>query len=571
MTFIDQTIVAIAVPKIQSELHLSINGVQWVVNAYLLALASMFAFGGRLADTLGHRKMVVIGIVVFTLASVACGLTPGHGSAAEAWIVTFRVIQGLGGAIMYPAALAIVVSAFPARERGRALAIFFGVSGGLTAIGPILGGYLSEWTWRAIFWVNVPVAIIALILTALARPHTETRPGRLDFRGLVLIAGGVGLAIFGLQQTQVWGWTNPVAIACMVVGVLLLVAFFYVEPQISQPLIDVSTFRIRAFLVQNIVLFISMIVFIPIFFFASIYAQVSLGDGPQEAGLYLLVFFAGFAPGVQVGGRRLDRSGAKIPVVAGCVIAAVGLALWGSSVTTLSLNSQWYYIIIAGFGLGLMLGPSNTDAINQVGRLSYGEATGVTQTTRNFGASFGLAFLGTLLVTVERNHLASRLIGLGIPSGAAHSVATTIAQNHESTPRSSVHGALATHVYHAAQLSIADGMQAVLYAMAAVMVIAAIVARVGLRPGIHVAGDANGGSAPAEPRRPRARPDLTSRSSRGSSSSAVPRGSRGGRPTRGPGSTWCRRRPSCLPIAARPAWCPRTRSRPCRRHGGPAG
>jgi MFS family permease len=155
-----QTIVSIAVPKIQSELHLSINTVQWVVNGYLLALAAMFAFGGRLSDTVGHLKMVIVGIVVFTLASIACGLTP-TGGAAAAWIITWRVIQGVGGALMYPAALAIVVAAFPVRERGRAMAIFFGVAGGLTSIGPILGGYLSEWTWRAIFWVNVPVAIIA--------------------------------------------------------------------------------------------------------------------------------------------------------------------------------------------------------------------------------------------------------------------------------------------------------------------------------------------------------------------------------------------------------------------------
>ena len=499
MTFIDQTIVSIAVPKIQNELNLSINGVQWVVNGYLLALAAMFAFGGRLADMVGHRRMVVIGIVVFTLASVACGLTPGHGSAAEAWIVTFRVIQGIGGAIMYPAALAIVVSAFPVRERGRAMAIFFGVAGGLTAIGPILGGYLSEWTWRAIFWVNVPVAIIALILTAIARPVTQTRPGRLDFRGLVLIAGGIGLAIFGLQQTQIWGWTNWAVITSMVVGVLLLVAFFYVEPRQAHPLIDVAAFRIRAFFVQNIVLFISMIVFIPIFFFASIYAQVSLGDGPQEAGLYLLVFFAGFAPGVQVGGRLLDNSGAKGPVAGGCVIATIGLALWGANVTTLNLGSQWYFIVIAGFGLGLMLGPSNTDAINQVGRLSYGEATGVTQTTRNFGASFGLAFLGTLLVTTQRNHLVTSLTGLGIPPGPAHAAATRISQTRQSVPASSLHGSLATHVYHAAQLSLADGMQAVLYAMAAVMLIAAIVARIGLRPGIHTAPDTLGEPSPASP------------------------------------------------------------------------
>ena len=139
-------------------------------------------------------------------------------------------------------------------------------------------------------------------------------------------------------------------------------------------------FPIRAFAVENVVLFTSMIVFIPIFFFASIYAQVALGDGPQEAGLYLLVFFAGFAPGVQVGGRRLDKQGAKGVVMAGCAIAAVGLALWASRVTQLSLGQQWYFIVIAGFGMGLMVGPANTDAINQVGRLSYGEATGITQT-----------------------------------------------------------------------------------------------------------------------------------------------------------------------------------------------
>ncbi len=500
MTFIDQTIVSIAVPKIQSELHLSINQVQWVVNGYLLALAATFAFGGRLADTIGHRKMVIIGIVVFALASTACGLTPSTGATAAEWIITWRVVQGIGGAIMYPAALAIVVSAFPVRERGRAMAVFFGVAGGLTAIGPILGGYLSEWTWRAIFWVNVPVAIIALILTFIARPVTQNRPGRLDWRGLVLIAGGVGLVVFGLQQTQVWGWSNATVITCMVVGLLLLIAFFRIEPRTREPLIDVRVFGIRAFRVQNIILFISMIVFIPIFFFASIYAQVALGDGPQEAGLYLLFFFFGFAPGVQVGGRRLDKSGAKEVVVAGCVIAAIGLALWASRVTELSLGHQWYYILIAGFGMGLMLGPSNTDAINQVGRLSYGEATGVTQTTRNFGASFGLAALGTLLVTVEKNHLTTRLRNLGLSSSAAHRTASTLATTHQAKPPAGVSAAAAAPVFHAAQLSVADGMQVVLYAMAAVMAVAAIVAVTGLQRGIHAAPDGEQAtSRPAEP------------------------------------------------------------------------
>src|ERR1700749_2639202 len=190
MTFIDQTIVSIAAPEIQKELDLTNTGTQWAINAYLLSLAALFAFGGRLADTVGHRKMVTLGVLVFAGASALCGLTP-KGSLAEAWIVSFRVVQGAGGAIMFPAALAIVVQTFPLRDRGKALALFFGIAGGLTAIGPILGGYLTQWTWRAIFWVNIPVALIALALTAISKPVTDYRAARMDYRGLVLITSGI--------------------------------------------------------------------------------------------------------------------------------------------------------------------------------------------------------------------------------------------------------------------------------------------------------------------------------------------------------------------------------------------
>src|SRR5476649_533235 len=200
MTFIDQTIVSIAVPQIQRNLGLTSTGVQWAVNAYLLTLAALFALGGRLADTMGHKRMVVLGVVIFAAASALCGLTP-KGSLAEAWIVAFRAVQGVGGAIMFPAALAIVVQTFQLRERGKALALFFGIAGGLTAIGPILGGVLTQWTWRAIFWVNIPVALIALVLIAVAKPVTDYRSARIDFRGLVLIAAGVALSVFGFQQS----------------------------------------------------------------------------------------------------------------------------------------------------------------------------------------------------------------------------------------------------------------------------------------------------------------------------------------------------------------------------------
>src|SRR3984957_8681718 len=227
MTFIDQTIVSIAVPQIQHELGLTSTGVQWAVNAYLLSLAALFAFGGRLGDVLGHRKMVVLGVIVFAGASAMCGLTP-KGSFAETWIVLFRVVQGAGGALMFPAALAIVVQTFPLRERGKALAIFFGIAGGLTAIGPILGGYLTQWTWRAIFFVNVPVAIIALVLIAISKPQTEYKRVPIDYWGALLIGLGIGLSVFGFQQSVLWGWSNPGTWACIFGGLVVIAVFVLV-------------------------------------------------------------------------------------------------------------------------------------------------------------------------------------------------------------------------------------------------------------------------------------------------------------------------------------------------------
>jgi len=329
MTFIDMTIVAIAVPSLQEDLSLTSTGVQWIVNGYLLSLSALFAFGGRIADIAGHRKMVVIGVVVFATASALCGATPTD-SLDEAWIISFRVIQGAGAAIMFPAALAIVLGAFPVRERGRAMAIFFAITGGLTAIGPLAGGYLVEITWRAIFWVNVPVAIIALVLTAIAKPENEKRPAPLDYRGTILVSGGMGLAVLGLQQSSVWGWGSPATWICIAAGIAILVAFVLYELRIENPLIQIRVFADRAFAVDNAILFLLMIAFVPLFFFASMYAQISLGESASETGLYLLIFFAGFATASQFGGRILDRVGARPSVVFGCAVAAAGFALWAS-------------------------------------------------------------------------------------------------------------------------------------------------------------------------------------------------------------------------------------------------
>ena len=210
MTFIDQTIVAISIPRIQDDVGLSSTGVKWVVNGYLLSLSALFAFGGRIADMPAPQDGDA------RRAHLRHRLRPlrrhPEGRLAEAWLIIFRVIQGVGAAIMFPAALAIVLVSFPIVERGKAMAIFFGITGALTSIGPIAGGYLTEWTWRAIFWINIPVAIIALFLIWKAK-RRERHPDKLDYRGTVLVSGGMGLrcsasAVGGLGLGPVKTWAR---------------------------------------------------------------------------------------------------------------------------------------------------------------------------------------------------------------------------------------------------------------------------------------------------------------------------------------------------------------------------
>jgi len=477
MTFIDQTIVSIAAPTIQHALGLTSSGMQWAINAYLLALAALFAFGGRLADIAGHRRMVVLGVIIFAGASALCGLTP-RGGAAEAWLVAFRAVQGAGGAIMFPAAIAIVVVTFDLRSRGRALALFFGIAGALTAIGPIAGGYLIQWTWRAIFWINIPVALIALALIAISKPPNECRPAPMDYRGLALIIGGVGLSVFGFQQSALWGWGNPAIWASIAAGVVLLIVFFAVERRTASPLINVRIFNNRPFLVENIILGVAMMAFIPVFFFAALYGQIALAEKATSASLLILYFFLGFVVCAQIGGRMLDRIGAKRPVVFGSALAAAGFALWASRATDLHVGAQVIYIVMAGAGMGLMLGQANTDAINRVSRYSYGEATGITQTVRNYGASVGFAILGTLLITAFRSAITSSLTGRGLPGPAASAEAAKIAQLQGGNGNT-------TAIPMFIRADFAAATRDVLYGMAIIMAVATVVALRGLRRGIQ--------------------------------------------------------------------------------------
>jgi EmrB/QacA subfamily drug resistance transporter len=504
MMFIDQTIVAIAVPNLQQDLSLTATGSQWIVNGYLLALSAFFALGGKIADVGGRRRMLVVGVVGFATASALCGATPTTG-IAEAWIITFRVLQGAFAALLFPAALAILVAAYPLRERGKKLAVFFALTGAMTSIGPIAGGYLTEWTWRAIFWINVPVAIVALVLIARARIADERHPGRIDAGGAALLCLGMGLVVLGLQQASAWGWSDGRTWACFAAGLALLAVFIARELRASEPLINVRIFADRGFAADNLVLGLMSVAFVPLFFFASLYAQICLGWKASEAGLYLLIFFGGFAGASQLGGRILDARGARPAVVAGCALAAAGFALWASKLPDLSVDGQWLYIVLAGAGIGLVLGPVSTDAVNRAPRTGYGEATGITQTSRNFGSSRGLAVLGSILIAQNTSRIESTLEGRGVPAGQADRVAQALSLSGggDSGRFADRAGAQARGLFEAVQLDFAHSLRTVFFLMAAVMALAFVVALVA----VPKAGSRRRSPSPLTPRASARRPD----------------------------------------------------------------
>lgn len=485
MTFIDMTIVSIAAPDLEKELGISDQDVQWVINGYLLALASFFALAGRIADVYGHKRMAMIGTVVFAFSSGMCGLTP-EGSFAAEWIISFRVLQGIGAALLFPAALAIVVAAFPVRERGRALAIFFAVTGGFTAIGPIAGGYLVEISWRAIFWINIPIAIIALILTAICKPAIQPKKEQIDWVGGLIIVVGMALSVLGFQQASSWGWLSPATLGCIIVGLAVVAFFVWFEIRQAHPLIRMTIFKDRAFVADNFVLFVAMMTFVPVFFFMSMYAQIVLGYSSQDAGMFLMWFFLGFVVASQVGGALLDRVGSKLPMILGCAIGAVGYAVWAYQTTAMSANSITPWIIMAGAGIGLLLGPASTDAVNRAIDASYGEVTGITQTLRNYGSALGMAILGTIMLNSADSRFISTLTGLGMTEQQAETfVASSANATSGGGAPSNVPESIQEKVMAAIQLDFAQAIQLVLWCMAGIMVVALLIAFV--HPGGKVA------------------------------------------------------------------------------------
>lgn len=412
MIFVDQTVVSVALPKIQSDLAVSQTGLEWIVNAYVLALAVTVALGGKLGDIFGRVRAFVTGVITFALASALCGLAPNEGV-----IITARALQGLGAALMLPSSAAIVIESFDIRERGRAMAIYVGVAQAFLALGPLLGGFLIEFlSWRWVFWINLPVGALAMIMTYISKPAgLESAGGGVRPVYALLLILGMFAFVFGLQQGHEWGWSSPVTLGFLASGLVLLEIFSFIQIKSDDPLIQLRLFRNPAFAIDCALLFCIQFAMISLIVFGAIFLQKNLGFSPLQAGLGIMPIILSVVVMSQVSGRLFDRVGVKVPALTGAFLIAAGFFLQAPFLEGGDFLKILPGMILLGFGIGFVMVPTSTDALNRAGSEYRGQASGVVQTMRQIGATVGLASIGGLVATVQKGEVSKIISGFGGP------------------------------------------------------------------------------------------------------------------------------------------------------------
>jgi len=431
MILIDQTVVSVALPTMQRDLDLTQTGLQWVVNAYLLAIAVFVALGGRIGDLIGNERTFRLGGLVFVVASAACGL-----AQSDSWIIIARAVEGLGAALMTPASGAIVMNAFGPSERGRAMGVYSGVSMIFVALGPLIGGLLVEAvSWRAVFFVNLPVGVAMLVLAQTTLPRKVTPPGgRIDWPGVPLLIGGIGALVLGLMQSQQWGWDSPAIIGLVAAAAILLPAFVWWELRAREPLVQLRLFKSRNFTADNVVIASMQFGLMGVSVFGAIWVQDVLGFGPITAGLSLLPLTIPLLLLSVPSGRLYDRIGPRLPVALGAVLLGVSL-IWAAIVLD-QRDYAWLVpgYVVMGVGLALMITPTTTDALNAADPALRGQASGVVQTMRQVGGTVGIAILGTIVANVQSNQVTDWIAADPAQrAGDANEIATLLA-NPDAAP-----------------------------------------------------------------------------------------------------------------------------------------
>jgi EmrB/QacA subfamily drug resistance transporter len=414
MLMLDNTVVNVALPSIQRDLHASLASLEWTVNAYTLTLAVLLVTGGRLGDIFGRRRMFLFGVVVFGLSSLTIGFSPD-----DTVLVAFRAVQGIGAAFMMPATLSIITQAFPPEQRGTAIGTWAGVSALALAIGPVVGGFLTQdVSWRAIFFINPPIAVIAVAMTLFAtRESRDETVGRtIDFAGIGTLTLGLTALVLALVEANTWHWGSAAVISLLALAAIALPAFVIVERRVKAPMVDFTFFRTRTYVGANVVAFLISFAMFAQFFFLTLYLQNVLHYSPLETGVRFLPSTVLIIITAPLAGRLADRVGSRPLMTIGLLIVAISLVIE----SRLTVHSGYGLLlpgfVLMGLGMGLVMSPMSTAAMNAVDRSKAGAASGVLSMTRMVGSTFGVAVMGALVATIG---------GSKIDSGLPHIPAAT--------------------------------------------------------------------------------------------------------------------------------------------------
>jgi EmrB/QacA subfamily drug resistance transporter len=416
MVILDATIVNVALPSIQTGLHFSPTSLQWVVNAYALVFGGFLLLGGRASDLLGRQRLFVAGVVLFTVASLVNGLATSSGV-----LVGGRALQGLGAALVSPAALSIVTTTFAeGAERTKALSIWSAIAAGGGAVGLVLGGLLTETlSWRWVFFINLPIGIAAALLSLRFVPDSraENKPDTADVAGAVTVTSGLLVLVYGIVKAESYGWASPRTIGLGLLSAALLTAFVVIENRSKAPLIRLSIFRLRSLTASNIaMLFVASGLF-SMFYFAGIYLQEILGYSPLKAGLAFLPFTFGIVIGAVASQQLIKRIGIRAVVFGGLTLGALGLAYFTQLTTTSTyLTDVFPSIAVMSVGMGMTFVPLTLLATTNIDADDAGLASGVFNTSQQIGGALGLAVLSTLAAS-RTSHLLS--------TGTDHATALT--------------------------------------------------------------------------------------------------------------------------------------------------
>ncbi|MGI8866924.1 MAG: MFS transporter [Rubrobacteraceae bacterium] len=476
MGFMDGTIVNVALPVIQRELDATAVDALWIVESYALLLAALILVGGSLGDHYGRRNIFMVGIAIFTIASVWCGLSPSSES-----LIAARTVQGVGGALMIPGSLAIISSSFSQEDRGKAIGTWSGFSGVTASIGPVVGGLLIDFvSWRAAFLINIPLAAIALYICAKHVPESrDPDAARLDFVGAVLATVGLGGLVFGLIEASNRGFEDPLVFIPLLVGVAALAGFVFAERESAEPMMPLSLFRSRNFTGANLLtLLLYMGLGGALYFFPFVLIQVH-GYSATAAGSAFLPFVVITFLLSRWAGGLVPRIGPKTPLVIGPIIAAVGFILFTLPGTDGSYWTTFFpAVVIMGLGMSLVIAPLTTTALNSVSGRHSGLASGVNNAVSRTATLMAVAVMGIVVFAVFSSTLDSRLANLDVSQQTQAAMEEQKVDLGAAQPPEGVDDSTATAINDAVDESFVAGFRLAMYIAAGFALASALAAAI---------------------------------------------------------------------------------------------